>query len=181
MSTNDPVHAQYEVLPYPARDPRYVRVRLAVSLHDHPPVLNHDCFSGRLSFGPGLWLLVAGGGTGDGTVFLAEQLRGADAEVVHLDFSRASLDIARRRAEVRGLANIRWVHDSLLNLPRLALGKFDYINCSGVLHHLADPDEGLRALLGALADDGAIGMLLYGSVGRTGVYQMQELLDRKST
>ena len=176
MTTNDPVQAQYEALPYPARDPGDERVRLARTWLDDLPMLNHYCFAGRRSFRSGFRVLVAGGGTGDGTVFLAEQLRGADAEVVHLDFSRASLDIAQRRAEVRGLANIRWVHDSLLNLPRLALGKFDYINCSGVLHHLADPDEGLRALLGALADDGAIGLLLYGSVGRTGVYQMQELL-----
>lgn len=176
MSTSDSVQAQYEALPYPARDPADEKQRLARTWLDDLPMLNHYGFAGRQSFRHGFRVLVAGGGTGDGTIFLAEQLRTTDAEVVHLDFSRTSLEIARRRAEVRGLTNIRWIHDSLLNLPRLGLGTFGYINCAGVLHHLPDPDAGLRALLGALADDGVIGLLLYGAVGRTGVYQMQELL-----
>ena len=176
MSTSDSVQAQYEALPYPARDPADETKRLARTWLDDLPMLNHYGFAGRRSFRKGFRVLVAGGGTGDGTIFLAEQLRNTDAEIVHLDFSGASLEIARRRAEVRGLANVRWIQDSLLNLPRLGLGKFDYINCAGVLHHLADPDEGLRALLGALADDGAMGLLLYGAAARTGVYQMQELL-----
>ena len=145
MSTADSVQAQYEALPYPARDPADETKRLARTWLDDLPMLNHYGFAGRRSFQKGFRVLVAGGGTGDGTIFLAEQLRNSDAEVVHLDFSSASLEIARRRAEVRGLTNIRWIHDSLLNLPRLGLGKFDYINCAGVLHHLADPDEGLRA------------------------------------
>ena len=29
----------------------------------------------------------------------------------------------------RGLANIRWVEASLLDLPTLGLGAFDYVNC----------------------------------------------------
>jgi 2-polyprenyl-3-methyl-5-hydroxy-6-metoxy-1,4-benzoquinol methylase len=64
--------------------------------------------------------------------------------------SSASLAIAKKRAEIRGLTNIAWIHDSLLNLGRLGLGKFDYINCVGVLHHLENPDDGLRALLEVL-------------------------------
>jgi len=121
-------------------------------------------------------VLVAGGGTGDGTIFLAEQLRQTNAEVVHVDISKASLEIAKRRAEIRGLANIRWIHDTLLNLPRLDLGKFDYINCVGVLHHLEDPDAGLRALLEVLKDGGALGLMVYARYARTGVYHMQALM-----
>ena len=43
---------------------------------------------------PSLRALVAGGGTGDATIFLAEQLRHTDAQVVHLDMSSASIAIA---------------------------------------------------------------------------------------
>ena len=113
---------------------------------------------------------------GEADQFLAEQLRTTNAEIVHLDMSEASIALAKERAQIRGLGNIRWVHDSLLNLPGLGLGRFDYINCSGVLHHLSDPDLGLRVLLGALKDGGAIGLMVYGTTGRTGVYQMQSLM-----
>ncbi|MEO6321919.1 MAG: class I SAM-dependent methyltransferase, partial [Polaromonas sp.] len=117
-----------------------------------------------------------GGGTGDATIFLAEQLRATNAEIVHLDMSHASILLAQQRARIRGLSNITWVHYSLMSLPALGLGKFDYINCSGVLHHLADPDLGLRVLRSALKPDGAIGLMLYATTGRTGVSQMQALM-----
>lgn len=175
------VRDQYEALPYPPRNPQDDHKRLVQTWLEDLPMINHYGYAGRQSFKHGFKALVAGGGTGDATIFLAEQLRaiGAeDARVVHLDMSAASVAIARERAAIRGLANIDWVHDSLLNLPALAesLGRFDYINCSGVLHHLADPDEGFKALQSVLKDDGVIGLMVYASVGRTGVYQMQQLM-----
>ncbi|MGE0358772.1 MAG: class I SAM-dependent methyltransferase [Burkholderiales bacterium] len=170
------VRAQYEALPYPARNPEDERRELKRTWLDDLPMLNHYGFGARQPFGAGFRALVAGGGTGDATIFLAEQLRGTDARVVHLDFSAASTAVARKRAGVRGLANIDWVEASLLDLPSLGLGEFDYVNCAGVLHHLADPDAGLRALLGSLAPRGVLGLMVYGAVGRTGVYQMQSLL-----
>jgi SAM-dependent methyltransferase len=120
---------------------------------------------------------MAGGGTGDATIFLAQQLRHTDARVVHLDLSAASIAIAQRRAQIRGLDNITWIHDSLLNLPQLGLAPFDYVGCSGVLHHLQEPDQGLRALLDVLAPGGALGLMVYAAPGRTGVYQMQALMQ----
>ncbi|MBW8721463.1 MAG: class I SAM-dependent methyltransferase [Polaromonas sp.] len=172
------VRNQYEALPYPPCNPEDDRKRLVLTWLEDLPMINHYCFAGRQSFQNGFKALVAGGGTGDATIFLAEQLRHTDAQVVHLDMSEASIALAKERAQIRGLTNIQWVHDSLLNLPALAaqLGKFDYINCSGVLHHLADPDLGFKALLSVLKADGAIGLMVYATSGRTGVYQMQELM-----
>lgn len=170
------VKSQYEALPYPTRDPADEAHRLLQTWLDDLPMLNHHCFAGRQSFRDGFRVLVAGGGTGDGTIFLAEQLRHTNATVVHLDLSSASLAIARERAALRKLTRIEFVQDSLLNLPQLQLAPFDYINCIGVLHHLANPDAGLRALRSVLKPDGAIGMMVYAQAGRTGVYQMQSLL-----
>ena len=51
-------------------------------------------------------VLCAGAGTGDGLLSLAEQLRNTTAQLVYLDFSRASMRIAQHRAELRGLSNI---------------------------------------------------------------------------
>ena len=170
------VKRQYEAMPYPPCNPQDDHQRLMLTWLEDLPMINHYCFAGKQSFSHGFRALVAGGGTGDATIFLAEQLRGTDAEIVHLDMSHASIVLAQERAKIRGLTNITWVHYSLLSLPALGLGKFDYINCSGVLHHLADPDLGLRVLLSALKPGGAIGLMVYGTTGRTGVYQMQALM-----
>lgn len=174
------VRDQYEALPYPPCNPQDERQRLVRTWLEDLPMINHYCFAGKQSFQQGFRALVAGGGTGDATIFLAEQLKHTNAEVVHLDMSAASIALAQERARLRGLGNIRWVHDSLLNLPRLGLGLFDYINCSGVLHHLADPDLGFKALRGVLRQGGdmpgAIGLMVYATTGRTGVYQMQALM-----
>ena len=172
------VRTQYEALPYPPCNPEEERQRLVLTWLEDLPMINHYCFAGKQSFKNRFRALVAGGGTGDATVFLAEQLKGTNAEIVHLDFSEASTALAKERARIRGLNNITWVSYSLLSLPALGLGKFDYINCSGVLHHLADPDLGLRALRSVLKADGAIGLMVYATTGRTGVYQMQELMRR---
>ncbi len=170
------VRDQYELLPYPHRDPAEERTRLLQTNLDYLPRINHYCFRGRRDFRRNFNVLVAGGGTGDAVIYLAEQLRTTNARIVYLDISSASMALAQERAKVRGLSNIEWIHGSLLDLDRLGLGGFDYINCSGVLHHLEDPQLGLRSLASGLADDGALGIMVYAKYGRTAVYQMQELM-----
>ena len=51
---------------------------------------------------------------------------------------------------------------------------FDQIVCTGVLHHLPDPDLGLRSLRNVLAPDGAMHLMVYAAYGRAGIYMMQE-------
>lgn len=170
------VRRQYERLPYPRRDPAEEAKRLVQTSLDDLGLLNQYCFRGRRDFNSGFRALVAGGGTGDSVVYLAHQLRHTDAEIVYVDLSRASLDIAKARCTVRGLSRrVTWINGSLLNLPQMGLGRFDYVNCSGVLHHLEDPEAGLAALRSVLADDGAVGLMVYGRYGRTAIYQMQDL------
>ena len=170
------VRRQYEALPYPSRNPEDERKRLIGTWLEDLPMINHYCFGGLQSFKRGFRALVAGGGTGDATIYLADQLKHTDATVVHLDLSDASTAIAQERARIRGLDNIQWIRDSILNLPTLGLPPFDYINCVGVLHHLADPDQGLRVLRQALKPDGALGIMVYAAIGRTAIYHMQSAM-----
>lgn len=173
------VAAQYEALPYPTRDPAEEDTRLIGTWLDDLDLINHRCFYGARRFDGGFRILVAGGGTGDGTIFLAQQLRErgiSNARLVHLDVSQAAIDVARARAARRGLTGIEFVKSSLLDLPTLGLGRFDYVNCVGVLHHLPDPEAGLQALMSGLADEGAMALLLYARIGRLGIYQAQALL-----
>ena len=173
------VRDQYETYPYPARDPADEADRLIVGSPSHVLEIEHYLRGGRAA--GDLNALVAGGGTGDGVIMLAQQLadRG-QGRVTYVDISEASMAIARERARARALDNIRFVQGSLLELSAIAPGPYDYIDCCGVLHHLEDPAAGLAALRGELAGDGGLGLMLYGSLGRTGVYPMQSALRRLS-
>ena len=71
---------------------------------------------------------------------------------------------------------VRLVRGSLLDLSSLELGRFDYVNCVGVTHHLPDPAAALRGLAKhALAPGGGLGLMVYGTLGRGGVYETQAL------
>jgi SAM-dependent methyltransferase len=177
-ASDDALRAQYEALPYPARDPRDEARRLIIGSPSHVLEIDHYLFGGRRDWSRPFRALFAGGGTGDGAIMLAQQLAdlGCPAELVHLDPSVAARTVAEARAARRGLGRLRFVTGSLLDLSTLGLGAFDYIDCCGVLHHLADPDAGLAALAGALAPGGGIGLMVYGALGRIGVYEMQTLL-----
>lgn len=170
------VRAHYEELPYPARNPLDETKRMKTTFYDCLDRINYYCYSGKKDFFLGARVLVAGGGTGDALIFIAEQLRDTNSEIVYLDFSKACMKIARERAKIRGLKNITWIHDSILNIPSLNLGAFDYINCMGVLHHLEDPNAGLSALKSVLSDDGVMTIMVYAQYGRTAVYQIQALM-----
>jgi ubiquinone/menaquinone biosynthesis C-methylase UbiE len=169
------VSGQYEDYPYPMRDPLDEKKRILKIEGEHLKEMNHWLFQGKENFESGFRVLIAGGGTGDSVIFLAEQLKNTNAEIIYLDFSAASMAIAKQRAKIRGLRNIKWIHDSILNIPNLGLGKFDYINCSGVLHHLPSPTEGLKILQESLTPRGGMGIMVYGTYGRTGYIMCKSL------
>ena len=172
------MRALYEALPYPSRDPADERRRLITGSPSHLDEVNHYVFAGRLDFARPFRALVAGGGTGDAAIMLAQQLtdRVPQGEVVYLDLSQASRAVAEARAKERSLRNIRFVQGSLLDVAQAAPGPYDYIDCCGVLHHLPDPTAGLAALARVLRPGGGLGLMLYGALGRTGVYPVQEAL-----
>ena len=175
MSIDD-LRAQYEAYPYPARDPADEKKRLITGSPSHLDEVNHFVFGGRLDFTKPLDVLVAGGGTGDGTIMIAQQMAdaGNPGSVTYLDLSDASRAVAEARAKARGLTNVRFLRGSLLELE--GLGPFDYIDCCGVLHHLDSPPAGLKSLERALKPGGGMGIMVYAPLGRTGVYPLQAAL-----
>ncbi len=179
-ATDQHLAGQYEAYPYPKRDKREEAKRLIVGSPSHVREIDYWVFGAARPASLPLNALFAGGGTGDGTIMLAQQMAslGRPGRVTWLDRSGAALAIARGRAEARGLTNIVWEQRSLLDLPGSGLGPFDYIDCCGVLHHLPEPAEGLRALLSVLAPGGGMGLMVYAPHGRTGVYMMQDVLRR---
>jgi ubiquinone/menaquinone biosynthesis C-methylase UbiE len=121
-------------------------------------------------------MIVAGGGTGGVTAFVAEQLNHTNAEVVYIDFSNKSMKIAQRKARNRNLNNIIWIRSWIEDVRYLGMGVFEELQCSGVLHHLKSPSLGLNILKDCLITEGKMGLLVYAKYGRTGVYQVQRMM-----
>ncbi|MGR3783009.1 MAG: class I SAM-dependent methyltransferase, partial [Albimonas sp.] len=82
----DPVKRQYESYPYPARDPADEARRLVEGSPSDPIEIDHFLFRGRRDWSRPFRALVAGGGTGDGLVMLAQKLAdaGCPAEIHYL-------------------------------------------------------------------------------------------------
>lgn len=165
---------QYDTYPYPERDPKDERKRLISGSPSNLMEVDHFVFGGKRDWSQPIRALVAGGGSGDGAIQLAQGLvdAGCSGEVVYLDLSKGARRIAEQRAKVRGLTNISFHTGSLLDAPEH--GVFDYIDCCGVLHHLPDPPAGIGALGAALAPGGGMGLMVYAPYGRSGVYPLQE-------
>ena len=99
------------------------------------------------------------------------------AHVVGIDVSSTSLEHTERLKQNYDLANLEVRQLAVENVAELDRG-FDLIICTGVLHHLVDPDTGLRALRSVLKPDGAMNLMVYAPYGRDGVYMMQEYCRR---
>jgi 2-polyprenyl-3-methyl-5-hydroxy-6-metoxy-1,4-benzoquinol methylase len=103
-------------------------------------------------------VLEIGCGIGTDTINFAR----AGAEVTAVDLSEASLAIARRRAEVFGLRNIRFVQANVEELrSALPVGPYDLVYAFGVLHHTPRPAVALDELRHYVAHDGVLKIMVY--------------------
>ncbi len=165
----DEVRAFYESHPYPApitnldrhrelyRNPDRRRALSLLLWPTETPRANRE-------------ILVAGCGTSQAAI---HALREPDSRITAIDISETSLRHTRDLQRNYGLQN--------LDLHRLAIEQvgelgqtFDQIVCTGVLHHLPDPDTGLGALRNVLSPSGAMHLMVYAAYGRAGIYMMQE-------
>ena len=120
---------------------------------------------------PGMDILVAGCGTNQAAVIAYTN---PSAHIVAIDVSRASLDHHRWLQQRYGLDNLE-LHqlpiEDVASLDR----DFDLIITTGVLHHMAEPGSGMRALAGCLRPEGVLAVMLYAGYGRIGVQMMQSV------
>ena len=104
-------------------------------------------------------------------------LRWPRAQVIGIDVSATSIEETEKLKRKHRIENLELRQ---LPLERAAeLGRsFEHVICTGVLHHLPDPDRGLRALHDVLAPDGAMHLMVYAPYGRAGVYLLQDYCRR---
>ncbi len=119
-------------------------------------------------------ILIAGCGTSQAAKYA---IRWPHARITGIDFSETSL---RKTEELKRKHNLTNLHLQQLPVERAGeLGEsFDQIVCTGVLHHLVQPDAGLRALRSVLKSDGAMHLMVYAPYGRSGIYMLQEFCRR---
>lgn len=103
---------------------------------------------------PKIW--VAGCGT-NLAVFTA--LRFPKARVLGSDISTKSLEICAGTANQLGISNLELKEESINHVPYT--DTFDYIICTGVIHHNADPKATLQKLVRALSPTGILELMVY--------------------
>lgn len=113
-----------------------------------------------LSTAPSIW--VAGCGTNQA---LMSALRFPKAQVLGTDLSTSSLDICKHNASEVGVENLTLSCESINDATYKE--SFDFIICTGVIHHTFDPSQSLASLARALKRDGVIELLVYNRFHRT--------------
>ena len=119
-------------------------------------------------------ILVAGCGTTQAAHYAVRWPR---AQVVGIDVSVQSIAFTQGLKRKYSLANLEVRQLAVERAAELGQG-FDHVVCTGVLHHLPDPDEGLRALHDVLEPTGALNVMVYAPYGRAGVYMLQDYCRR---
>jgi SAM-dependent methyltransferase len=120
---------------------------------------------------PDMDILIAGCGTNQAAVYAYTNRA---AKVVAIDISQSSLNHQQYLKDKHGLGNLELHLLPIEELPTLGLD-FDLVVSTGVLHHMADPLVGMKALAGCVRPDGAVSVMLYAKYGRTGVYLLQSV------
>lgn len=155
------VQQQYEESPYPRWPGLYRgKHKLPIGFRQSTPLpqKSNDAADHQV--------LIAGCGTGQHAFIYSIQQ--PQASITAVDLSRNSLAHAERVRRELGLDNLSFFHGDILCLPEQER-VFDEISCAGVLHHLRDPGEGLRALGKVFSGKGTFHLEVYTESGRQSV------------
>lgn len=167
---NDVVSAQYEKWTYP--EPIYdIEEWLVDGWQWFDPSHAYGIFWPDRDYKPDMDILIAGCGSNQAAIIAYNN---RSARVVAIDVSQKSLDHEQFLKDKYGLTNLE-----LHRLPIEEVGSlgrdFDLIMSTGVLHHLASSETGMKALAECLRPDGAVALMLYARYGRTGVEMLQSV------
>lgn len=99
---------------------------------------------------------VAGCGTNQAVI---TALKFPKASVTGSDVSEKSLALGRESAKQLGISNLELKRESINQVTYRK--EFDYVICTGVIHHNADPSATLEKLATALKEDGIMELMVY--------------------
>ena len=99
---------------------------------------------------------VAGCGTNQA---IHTALRFRNAKLTGSDVSTKSLALCEQNSRALGLANLELKQESINHVTYR--NEFDYLVCTGVIHHNADPQATLKKLAAALKPSGIMELMVY--------------------
>ena len=143
------VRAMYEESPYPRRNDFW--------LLDESKNLDMSSYD----------VLFAGCGTGHQVLGFLQLYR--NSKFTGVDLSLSSLAFATRLARQKK-KNVTYAQADILKLDRLPK-KYDRIYCTGVLHHMDDPEKGLAVLKNILKPGGVMRLAYYSEAARQDIVQ----------
>jgi SAM-dependent methyltransferase len=166
------VRQQYEAFPFP--DLPFGALAAVTPAPSSYRFGYYYCYH-RLPVTEAVRILDAGCGTGFSTLKLRQA--NPEAEIVALDLSVTSLQCAQERLYTAGYGPdaVTFLQADLQQLPDLG-APFDYIHCTGVLHHLPNPQQGLHQLRRRLKPEGFMCLMLYSGPGRALIREVQQIL-----
>lgn len=122
-------------------------------------------------------ILIAGCGTGRHAINTA--LAAQKAKVTAIDLSKESLSYGIRKAKELGVLNIDWLHGDLLDVKELDY-EFNYIESSGVLHHMEKPEKGFTSLKEKLRNKGLMKLGFYSSYARGRLKNVKSFIEENN-
>lgn len=168
---NSAVAKQYErwVYPFPIMDLNAPEVRGRRDGGD--PERNFYTYWPDQTKRDDLDILVAGCGSNAAARYAFNHPK---ARVMGLDLSSSSLAHETYLKNRHKLDNLTLQQGRIEDVASFGR-EFDFVDVSGVLHHLPEPVGGLKALGSVLRPEGTIAIMVYGKYGRAGVYMLQEM------
>jgi 2-polyprenyl-3-methyl-5-hydroxy-6-metoxy-1,4-benzoquinol methylase len=151
------VREQYEQNPYPRwvkLEPPWQPTTLERWLRQTLPAATFAPLSAR----HGTDILVAGCGSGQNPITAARMFAGA--RVLAVDLSLASLAHAQRKTRELAIDRIDYAQADILKIGSIGR-QFDFVDATGVLHHLGDWQAGGRALVEVMRPGGVMRLGLY--------------------
>lgn len=172
-SSVEKVQEQYERFPYPTHGMSQLLFGKPSLFQSH--VLSYEwgqfLRTGRfIPHTAATRILVAGCGTFEPLVVCRAH---PHAEITALDISEKSLAQLKFRSRLQPYSRgLRFVKADLHQDLQPTLGEFDYILCTGVLHHTDKPEKMLATLRSLLKPTGVMRLMMYPQHSRYWIYEL---------
>ncbi len=166
---------QYEKRPFPAWRNTFEYHKLQKDAYQKinndikPNFINPTFKSKKLK------ILIAGCGTGQQVLHTTAY---KNSQITGIELSSSSLSYAQRKINEIGINNVKLIQMDILELS-LIKEKFDLIECVGVLHHMKEPEDGLRALLEVLDINGFLKLGLYSKQAREEIQTARDYIKSR--